>query len=91
MKPSAIRFLRHLALSVFEHAEIDGFDTTALANAVGREERAIDDIGKQAGLSAGQIGTAVPELEEAGYVDAIGIVVRLTPAGARWYAGQHGR
>ncbi len=91
VKPSATRFLRHLAISVFDRAAIDGFDTTALANVIGREERAIDDIGTQANLSAGQVGAALRELEEVGYVDVIGVLVRLTPAGARWFAGQHGR
>jgi len=43
-------------------------------------------IAAQAGLTAGQTDATVAALERAGYLTTVGMLVQLTPTGARWYA-----
>jgi DNA-binding MarR family transcriptional regulator len=88
LRGNTTRFLRELAASAFAGQGVSSLDATAFALAIGREERAIAEIGARAGLTAGRAEAAVRQLEEAGYAERLGLLVRLTPAGARWYAGQ---
>ncbi len=86
MRPYATRFLRQLSAEVFGQTVIAAFDTATLVDAIGREEHVIHEVGQQARLTVGQTEGAVRELEAAGYIETVGMLVRLTPSGARWYA-----
>jgi hypothetical protein len=90
MRPHTTRFLECLAASVMRSVPV-AFDTTALALALGREERPIAEISYAARLTPAQTDAAVAELEAAGYLVAAGMLVQLTPSGARWWAARQAK
>jgi type II secretory pathway component PulJ len=90
LRPHATRFLEAMAASVMRAVPV-AFDTTALALALGREERPIAEIAYAARLTPTQTAAAVAELAAAGYVVAAGMLAQLTPSGARWWAARQAK
>ena len=91
MRPQSARFLEALTASVMAAVPVSSLDPVAFALAIGREERPIAEIAYAAHLTPAQSDAVVCELEQAGYLVTAGMLVQMTPSGARWWAARQGR